>query len=190
MSTNKSISYILCNKGIIVNLYKLHFPSFHFSLQPNKRVFHPPTFPPHQPNTQEGKPNIFYPPTFPSSHNFPSFYFFTPPTKRILRVGASVTWFSMEAMFVSFSTFFFPLLKQVSKGTKCSTSTGSKLHFHALSPQWYLEFLIRNLKIVYQPLPNFFQANAKFKTKQSHNPRIHHIQKWKWHPAGGIFCNR
>ena len=41
MSTNKSISYILCNKGIIVNLYKLHFPSFPFSLQPNKRVFHP-----------------------------------------------------------------------------------------------------------------------------------------------------
>ena len=44
MSTNKYISYILCNKGIIVNLYKLHFPSFHFSLQPNKRVFHPLTF--------------------------------------------------------------------------------------------------------------------------------------------------
>ena len=51
MSTNKSISYILCNKGIIVNLYKLHFPSFLFFLQPNKRVFHPPTFPPFQPNT-------------------------------------------------------------------------------------------------------------------------------------------
>ena len=50
MSINKSISYILCNKGIIINLYKLHFPSFHFSLQPN---------------TQEEKPNIFYPPTFP-----------------------------------------------------------------------------------------------------------------------------
>ena len=44
MSTNKYISYILCNKGIIVNLYKLHFPSFHFSLQPNKIVFHPLTF--------------------------------------------------------------------------------------------------------------------------------------------------
>ena len=55
MSINKSISYILCNKGIIVNLYKLHFPSFHFSLQPNKRVFHLSTFPPLQPNTQEGK---------------------------------------------------------------------------------------------------------------------------------------
>ena len=74
MSTNKSISYILCNKGIIVNLYKLYFLSFPFSLQPNKRVFHSPTFPPLQPNTQEGKlnifhtPTIFYPPTFPLFH--------------------------------------------------------------------------------------------------------------------------
>ena len=65
MSTNKSISYILCNEGIIVNLYKLHVLSSHFSLQPNKKVFHSPIFPPLQPNTQEGKPNIFYPPTFP-----------------------------------------------------------------------------------------------------------------------------
>ena len=84
MSTNKSIFYILCNKGIIINLYKLHFPSFPFFLQPNKRVFHPPTFPPLQPNTQEGKPNIFYSPTFPSSHNFSSSHFSTPPTKRTL----------------------------------------------------------------------------------------------------------
>ena len=64
MSTNKSISYILYNKGIIVNLYKLYFPSFPFSLQPNKRVFHPPTFLPLKPNTQEKKLNIFHPPTF------------------------------------------------------------------------------------------------------------------------------
>ena len=68
ISTNKSISYILCNKGIIVNLYKLHFPSLPFSLQPNKRVFHPPIFPPLQPNTHEGKLNLFYPLTFPSSY--------------------------------------------------------------------------------------------------------------------------
>ena len=74
MSVNISISYILHNKDIIVNLYKLHFPSFPFSLQPNKRVFHPPTFPPIQPNTQEGKlnifhsPTIFHPPTFPPLH--------------------------------------------------------------------------------------------------------------------------
>ena len=64
MSTNKSISYILCDKGIIVNLYKFHFPSFSFFLQPNKRIFHPPTFSPLQSNTQEKKPNIFYLPTF------------------------------------------------------------------------------------------------------------------------------
>ena len=29
----------LCNKGIIINLYKLHFLSSHFFFQPNKRVF-------------------------------------------------------------------------------------------------------------------------------------------------------
>ena len=65
MSTNKSISYILCNNEIIVNLYKLHFLYFLFLLQPNKKVFHPPTFPPLQPNTQDGKPNIFHSSTFP-----------------------------------------------------------------------------------------------------------------------------
>ena len=68
MSTNKFISYILCNKGIIVNLYKLHFSSFSFSFQPNKRVFYPPTFLPLQLNTQEKKLNIFHPPTFPLLH--------------------------------------------------------------------------------------------------------------------------
>ena len=83
-STNKSISYILYNNYIIVNLYKLHFLSFPFFLQPNKRFFHPPTFLPFQPNTQERKPNIFYPPIFPSSHNFSSSHFSTPPTKRTL----------------------------------------------------------------------------------------------------------
>ena len=56
---------LLYNKDIIVNLYKLHFLSFPFSLQLNKKVFHPPPFPPLQPNTHEEKSNIFYPPTFP-----------------------------------------------------------------------------------------------------------------------------
>ena len=65
MSINKSIFYQLCNKGIMVNLYKLLFLSSHFSFQPNKRVFHPPTFP-------------FF-------HNFPPFHFSTPPTKRTLK---------------------------------------------------------------------------------------------------------
>ena len=80
MSTNKSIFYLLCNKGIIVNLYKSHFLSSHFSFQPNKRVFYSSTFSPLQPNTHEGKLNIFHPPTFLSSH------FSTPPTKRTLSV--------------------------------------------------------------------------------------------------------
>ena len=65
MSTNKSISYVLCNNVIIVNLYKLHFLSSHFSFQPNEKVFHPLTFPSLQPNTYEGKLNIFHPSTFP-----------------------------------------------------------------------------------------------------------------------------
>ena len=65
MSISKSISYLLCNKGIIVNLYKLHFLSFHFSFQLNKIIFHLPTFPSLQPNTHKGKLNIFYSPTFP-----------------------------------------------------------------------------------------------------------------------------
>ena len=76
MSVNISISYRLYNKDIIVNLYKLQFPSSPFSLQPNKKVFHPPTFSPLQQNTHEGKPNLFYSPIFPSSH------FSTPPTKQ------------------------------------------------------------------------------------------------------------
>ena len=84
MIINKYISYLVCNKGIIINLYKLNFPSFHFFLKPNKRVFHPLTFPPLQPNTQEEKLNIFHPPTFLSSHNFPPSQFSTPPTKRSL----------------------------------------------------------------------------------------------------------
>lgn len=34
-------SYMLCNKNIKVNLYKLYCPFSHFSPQPNKSVFHP-----------------------------------------------------------------------------------------------------------------------------------------------------
>ena len=61
MITNKSISYLLCNKGIIVNLYKLHFLSSHFSFQPNKKVFHSSTFSSLQPKHNERKLDIFYP---------------------------------------------------------------------------------------------------------------------------------
>ena len=80
MSINKSISYLLCNKGIIVNLYKLHFLFSYFSFQPNKRIFHLPTFLSLQPNTHKGKLNIFYSPTFLFSH------FSTPPTKHTLTI--------------------------------------------------------------------------------------------------------
>ena len=41
---------LLYNNDIIVNLYKLHFSSSPFSLQSNKKVFHPSTFPLLQPN--------------------------------------------------------------------------------------------------------------------------------------------
>ena len=78
MSTNKSISYILCNKGKIINLYKLYFPSFPFSLQTKQKNFLPSYFSSPQPNTRERKLNIFYSLTFSFSH------FSTPLTKRTL----------------------------------------------------------------------------------------------------------
>ena len=99
MRINKFISYILCNKGIIVNLHKLHFPSFpffsptkqksflssHFSTPPTKHIrgkitifsilslFHLLT--------------IFHPPTFPLLHpngvwtpfSFSSLFSISPP---------------------------------------------------------------------------------------------------------------
>ena len=81
---------LLYNKDIIVNLYKLHFPSFPFSLQLNKKVFHSLTFPPLQPNTHEEKSNLFYFLIFPSSH------FSTLSTKRTLNANHldSVLFFS------------------------------------------------------------------------------------------------
>ena len=111
MNINKSISYILYNKGIIVNFYKLHSPSFPFSFQSNKRVFYPPTFPTLQPNTQEGKPNIFYPPTFSFSHNFLFSHFFTSPTKQTLNVSLTqVTFFDkcLHELIVSLFYRFWP----------------------------------------------------------------------------------
>ena len=81
MSTvNISISYILYNKNIIVNLYKLHFLFSSFSLQPNKNIFHPSTFSTLQPNTHEGKPNLFYHFT-----DFPFSNFFTSPSKPLVK---------------------------------------------------------------------------------------------------------
>ena len=120
MSINKFNSYMLCNKGIIVNLYKLYFSFFHFSLQPNKRVFHPPTFPPLQPNTQEGKLNIFHPLTFPSFHNFPSSHFSTPPSKRTL---------IFHLLFVSCFFLFLFLLTSLASSSYSSHSHSSSFSF-------------------------------------------------------------
>ena len=75
---------LLYNKDIIVSLYKLHFPSFPFSLQPNKKVFHFLTFS-NQTHMRENQIFsillLFHTPT-----NFPSCHFSTPPTKRTLRL--------------------------------------------------------------------------------------------------------
>ena len=70
----------------MINLYQLYFSSSHFLSQPNKKVFHPSTFPPFQPNTNEGKLNLFYHPTFPSSHNFLFSHFSILPTIRTLNI--------------------------------------------------------------------------------------------------------
>ena len=58
------------SNDIMVNLYQLCFSSSLFLSQPNKKDFHPSTFPPLKPNTNKGKLNLFYPSTFLSSHNF------------------------------------------------------------------------------------------------------------------------
>ena len=75
MSIISSISYLLWNKGIRVDLHKLHFLSSNFSPQSNNRVFHPSIFPSLQPNIYKKKLNIFYHLTFLSSHNFLFFHF-------------------------------------------------------------------------------------------------------------------
>ena len=90
----------------MVNLYQLYFSSSHFLSQPNKKVFHPSTFPPFQPNTNERKLNLFYHPTFPSSHNFLSSHFSTTPTKWTLKNKVSLQT-SLERNFLNFSYLFF-----------------------------------------------------------------------------------
>ena len=95
---------LLYNKDIIVNLYKLHFPCSPFSLQLNKKVFHPPLF--HSSNQTHMRENqIFYIlPLFHPSTNFPSSHFSTPPTKRTLKsstyVNTNLRWEMMIAYIV------------------------------------------------------------------------------------------
>ena len=74
------------SKDIMVNLYQLYFSTSHFLSQPNKKFFHPSTFPPFQPNSNEGKLNLFYHPTFPSSYNFLFSHFSILPTIRTLNI--------------------------------------------------------------------------------------------------------
>ena len=76
MSTNKSISYLLCNKSIIVNLYKLHFFILTFLFNQTKKNFILPLFHPSNQTHTRGKTKyflsskfsirslIFHPPTF------------------------------------------------------------------------------------------------------------------------------
>ena len=72
---------LLYKNDIIVNLYKLHFSSSSFSLQPNKKIFHPSNQTHMRENQIFSVFPLFHPPT-----NFSSFHFSTPPTKRILIV--------------------------------------------------------------------------------------------------------
>ena len=80
MRINKFISYILCNKGIIINLHKLHFLSFPFFSPTKQKSFLSFHF-----STPPTKHNIFHSLTFLSSHNFSSSHFSTPPSKRSVK---------------------------------------------------------------------------------------------------------
>ena len=63
----------LFNRGMKINLHKLHFLSSYFSSQPNKKNFNPFTFPPLQLNILRENYNLFYLPTFhPLSIFYPS----------------------------------------------------------------------------------------------------------------------
>ena len=75
MSTKKIIYYILRNKSIRINLYKLHFYPPTFFLNQTKELFIPPTFPPLQPNTHNEKLNFSIIPLFHLFTNFLSAHF-------------------------------------------------------------------------------------------------------------------
>ena len=77
---------VLYSRGMRVNLFELHFPSFHFSSQTNKWVFHLSIFLSSQPNTYEKKLNIFYHSTFLSLPHFLSSHFSISPTKQTLNI--------------------------------------------------------------------------------------------------------
>ena len=162
MSINKCIFYQLCNKGIMVNLYKLLFLSSHFSFQPNKRVFHPPTFPSLQPNTHEEKLNIFHPSTFLSSHNFSSFYFSTPPTKQTLSIRASQL---TKQHIVKYHTSTNSTNLRLERGKKNTKQSKKKLNLSVILeeglnagvlPSYFILFFIKDKNLRYSFVSIFF----------------------------------
>ena len=87
MSVNISISYILYNKDIIVNLYKLHFSCSLFLSNQTKKfstlsLFHPSNQIHMRENQIFSILPLFHPLT-----NFLSSYFSTPSTKRTLKLS-------------------------------------------------------------------------------------------------------
>ena len=108
MSTNKSISYLLCNKGIIVNLYKLHFQSSHFCFkslffstkQKSFLSFHFSTLP-----TKHTREKTKY---FLSSHFSILLLFFHPPTFPLLQPNGPLRKTSMqEFLYITCKNPFF-----------------------------------------------------------------------------------
>ena len=128
MSINKSIFYQLCNKGIMVNLYKLLFLSSHFSFQPNKRVFHPPTFPSLQPNTHEGKLNIFHPLTIFHLSTFPLLQ----PNEPLENSGSHL-WWVMEDLALRWKK----LSLSEAEGKKCDLSKNKKSSAYVLAAKFF-----------------------------------------------------
>ena len=82
MRINKFISYLLCNKGIVVNLHKLHFSSFSFFSPTKQKSFLSSHF--STPSTKHIREKTKY---FPSFHNFLSSHFSTPSSKRSLSLS-------------------------------------------------------------------------------------------------------
>ena len=98
---------LLYNKDIIINLYKLHFPSSIFSLQPNKNVFHPFIQTHIRENQIFSIPLLFHPPT-----NFLFSYFSTPPIKQTLNLSLWIEFF-LNFHLLLFFKFFFQLLNLI-----------------------------------------------------------------------------
>ena len=82
MRINKFISYLLCNKGIVVNLHKLHFSFFSFFSPTTQKIFLSSHFFTSSTKHIRGKTKYF---SF--FHNFLSSHFSTPSSKRSLSLS-------------------------------------------------------------------------------------------------------